>query len=413
MKCTHCANPARGNLILSISSGEERRPAEEIDVKARQRKTSHPPALISGSHRTMEQFYVNIRKKGGGYINPFLLSKIITQTIGPLLTAKNTPEGLLTKLNKDQIDKLNGIKTGEIDIEAVLNEAKNTSKGTIFFPELKYSEDDEIIEELSDQGVYKVERILKRGSPALNEKGTKEGLRNTGLFILHFKKSSKPAHINICFIRVVVNTYYPSVFYCSNCHQLGHKKPRCSNPKKCGKCSNDHHDTCDDPTKCINCGGEHPAWNKECPAYQHETKVIRYAIDNNVPFTEARRRLQTSAGLKNIAQAVKQTEEIEALKQEITRLQKQNEELLKMTSIQLQSNNNNTSKVTTATKKSSSKTPAQDLLDNMRKKMEESRTTTSYEDLESSEEMETETISLGKTKSRKNSISPSKKKTKT
>ena len=69
--------------------------------------------------------------------------------------------------------------------------------------------------------------------------------------------------------------------------------------------------------------------------------------------------------------------------------------------------------MTTATKKSSSKTPAQDLLDNMRKKMEESRTTTSYEDLESSEEMETETISLGKTKSRKNSISPSKKKTKT
>lgn len=59
-------------------------------------------------------------------------------------------------------------------IEVIKDERKNSSKGTIFYPAFNFVEDREILEELSQQGVTYIERILKKGTAHQNECGTKE-----------------------------------------------------------------------------------------------------------------------------------------------------------------------------------------------------------------------------------------------
>lgn len=176
--------------------------------------------------------YVNIKRKDGGYLNPFLLSKTITHTIGLLTTAKNTKEGLLTRLTAAQIVKINAAKVNGFELVATPNARLNHSKGTIYFPDFNRITEQEIMQELKEQGVIGVERILRKGTPNPDEV-TKTGLKNTGIFVLDFNKANKPEHITICFERVLVKTYYPNPRKCNACHRFGHTAKWCKQERRC------------------------------------------------------------------------------------------------------------------------------------------------------------------------------------
>lgn len=75
--------------------------------------------------------FVNISRKDGGYLNPSLLSKTTTHTIGLLISAKNTKEGLLTKLTAAQIVKINDAKVNGFELVATPSDRLNHPKGTI------------------------------------------------------------------------------------------------------------------------------------------------------------------------------------------------------------------------------------------------------------------------------------------
>lgn len=68
----------------------------------------------------MEKIFVYIRPKDGGFISPFLLAKFIEQNLGPIES--------LTKLNHEQINKLNGAEISGITIEVIANDKMNTSE---------------------------------------------------------------------------------------------------------------------------------------------------------------------------------------------------------------------------------------------------------------------------------------------
>lgn len=268
----------------------------------------------------MEKFFVYIRPKDGGFISPFLLAKYIEQNIGPIDAAKNTKDGLLTKLNEQQIAKLNGCNIAGTIMEVIANEKMNTSRGVIFYPPFKYITNQEIIEALSPQGVKDISRILKKGTNTTNEKETTEGRINTGLFTITFSKSKIPINIKICYENVKINPYYPNPIKCQNCHLFGHKKLSCRNNKICGNCGDLFHEDCPNTPKCTNCNENHPAWDNKCPMWKNEKDIIKYAIDYEVPFKEARQRQQTNTNLKTYATTLQSNSEVQSLKEEIKQL---------------------------------------------------------------------------------------------
>lgn len=145
----------------------------------------------------MEKFFVTIKPKDEEFLSPFLLSKFIENNIGPIAFAKNTNEGLLTKLNETQISKIHGASIGNITLEVTRNERMNTSRGVVFCPAFKYITDEDIVSNLNNQSVTEVSRILKKGIARTKEKGTINGRTNTGLFILTFKKPKAPINIKV------------------------------------------------------------------------------------------------------------------------------------------------------------------------------------------------------------------------
>ena len=235
---------------------------------------------------------IKLKTAGGEYLSPFLLEKKISQKIGKVSYAKNTSRGqfLIETENTGQTNKIMAIKTvQEVAVSVSLEET--FTKGVINAKSLIYLTDETLLRELSEQGVAKVERILRRGVAEVGEPKIKEGFRSAGLFVLFFEGLRKPDKIKIGFECFKVSTYYPQPLHCNGCHNWGHLSRGCKK-KICGKCAADTHTTanCDSGfVKCPNCSGTHEAWNKNCEAYILEKKIIKHKTDNNVGIHEARK----------------------------------------------------------------------------------------------------------------------------
>lgn len=131
---------------------------------------------------------IKLKTAGGEYLSPFLFEKEISQKIGKVSYAKNTSRGqfLIETENADQTNKIMTIKTvGEVAVSVSLEET--FTKGVINAKSLIYLTDETLLRELSEQGVAKVERILRRGVAEDGEPKIKEGFRSAGLFLLFLR----------------------------------------------------------------------------------------------------------------------------------------------------------------------------------------------------------------------------------
>lgn len=292
----------------------------------------------------MEKFFVVIKPADGGFISPFLLSKHIETIIGKNFTAKNTKEGTLMEINEEQIVKVNKSMIQGREIKAEKHAFMNNSKGTIYYPALNYAEDSEILEELKEQGVKKVTRFLRKGIPNTGEKGVtnEKGipLQNTGVFLIEFNTPKRPDQIVICHEKLNVRSYYPNPRTCNNCGDPTHSQTTCRNTKRCLKCSEIHDNDCTSPAKCINCSGNHVTYFRNCPTLMQEKKVIKYAVDNNISKTAARKRIQITHGT-SYAGALKNNE-TEQLKQELANMKELNQILMKRIEAMKENQNNTT-----------------------------------------------------------------------
>ena len=61
--------------------------------------------------------------------------------------------------------------------------------------------------------------------------------------------------------------------------------------QKCGQAGHEDHE-CQNEVKCANCKGDHPAYKRSCPKWLTEKKIIKEKYENNIPFSEARKRLE-------------------------------------------------------------------------------------------------------------------------
>ena len=176
-------------------------------------------------------------------------------------------------------------------VSASAHRTLNSSKGVIkdYHRDLYFMSDEEILTELSDQGVTDVSRFL------LKKDG--ESIKTNTLFVT-FNTPTPPKELKIGYYIVKVQIYIPNPLRCFNCQKFGHSKRFCKNPLACWKCGREGHDGSEctaETTCCLNCKGDHCASSKSCPIWIQEKDIQRIKTERGLSYGDAKRLVTSSS----------------------------------------------------------------------------------------------------------------------
>ena len=219
-------------------------------------------------------------------ISPFALNKGIQGLAGTPKTVKLLRSGaLLVEVSKEVHAKnlLKATTLAQCPVKATAHKTLNSCRGVIRCPDIKNCSDEEILENLSSQGVTYIRRITV----------LREGERKaTGTFIVTFAGSTLPSHLKVGYLSVRVDTYIPNPMRCFKCQKYGHFSNYCKHSEVCEKCAQPKHDgTCSQQICCINCQGDHPASSRNCPIWKQEKEIQSLKAKCNISYMEAKKRL--------------------------------------------------------------------------------------------------------------------------
>ena len=218
-------------------------------------------------------------------LSPFAVHKGIQGIAGTVKEVKRLRSGdiLVTCLKKAQADNLLRATTlANVGIKASPHRSLNSSKGVIRARELRYTDEDEIKQELRPQGVVNVRRMEFK----------KEGqVVKTDTYILTFNRPEPPRNLIVGYLNIKVDLFIPNPLRCFKCQKFGHGKDRCRAEVACFRCGQKGHDNtaCQNDPKCINCQGDHMAISKNCPVWIKEKEIQRVKLERQISFPEARK----------------------------------------------------------------------------------------------------------------------------
>ena len=135
---------------------------------------------------------------------------------------------LVEYTNKKQIENLLRLKSfHNLKVQVSLHASLNTCKGVVRCPDLKGVSEEEILEEMREQGVIHVRRIKVRRDDAL---------KDTNTFVFTFNTSVLPKQLKVAFLRVSVDPYIPNPLRCYACQVFGHHENKCHREEICANC---------------------------------------------------------------------------------------------------------------------------------------------------------------------------------
>ncbi|XP_062712300.1 uncharacterized protein LOC134289796 [Aedes albopictus] len=192
--------------------------------------------------------------------------------------------------------------TDGFPIKIVEHPVLNVSKCVISCSDTCIYSDEELVEELRDQGVKEVRRITKRDG---NQRV------NTPTIILTIQGTVVPEDIYVGWIRCRTRPFYPTPMLCYCCWDFGHTRARCqlqSNPI-CGNCSGKHTSTPETPCTlasfCKRCNtNDHPLSSRKCPIYVKEDEIQHLRVDLGVSYPAAKRQYDLRYSSKSMASTV-------------------------------------------------------------------------------------------------------------
>ena len=169
------------------------------------------------------------------------------------------------------------------NVTVSLHKSLNQAKGTIFAPELRFMDEDELLEGMRGDGVTHVRRITTY----------RDGQRrNTNLLVLTFQTSRLPVKFTTGYLSFEVKPFIPNPLRCYKCQKFGHGKNSCDQPARCSDCAQPQHEgsPCQSPKKCVNCDSDgHGAGSKDCPQWQKEKKICEIKVTRDISYSEARK----------------------------------------------------------------------------------------------------------------------------
>ena len=195
-------------------------------------------------------------------LSPFVIEKQIEALIGtPKSVKKMRNQTLLVETTrKIQTEQLLKCKTFfNLSIEVSEHKTLNSSKGIIRDKALKGESEENIKDNLQDQGVTAVKRFKIR-------KG--HDLVSTNTLLLTFNSVVPPKSLKIFYRIIPVEVYIPNPLRCFNCQRFGHHENNC--PVDLGSI-------------CERCGmGGHEVWKKE-------KEIMKLKVTKNLTYPEARK----------------------------------------------------------------------------------------------------------------------------
>ncbi|MES9994349.1 MAG: hypothetical protein ABW098_20560, partial [Candidatus Thiodiazotropha sp.] len=243
------------------------------------------PATSSASPRFLVISSTEERQMSS--VSPFVIEKVLNGIAGVPKSIKKLKSGdlLVEYVNKKQIESLLRLdKFFDLSVKVSLHGSLNSCKGVVRCPDLKGCSDQEILENMREQGVIGVRRIKVRRD------GT---LKDTNTFVFTFNTSVLPKQLKIAFLRVPVDVYIPNPLRCYQCQMFGHHEDRCKKETICANCGQPQHcrdeTDCKNPAKCYNCKEDHPANSRQCQAWHTEKEILKVKYTRNISFPEARK----------------------------------------------------------------------------------------------------------------------------
>ncbi|KAL5011335.1 hypothetical protein ScPMuIL_009886 [Solemya velum] len=246
----------------------KKRKCDLIQTDNTERDTDLPPIIQTWSRFLVMAMYLpegtsNTLSK----LSPFVLHKTFQGLCGELKSLKKLTNGsiLIQCMNSKQSALLRSTKTfAGIKVSITPHEKLNSSKGVIRSPDLRYVEEQEIVDSIPS--VTSAKRITIT-------KGNKKVPTNT--FILDFTQPTPPSTLTFGYTKLNVDPYVPNPLRCFQCQRYGHHKSNCRGQACCSNCGKKDHEreNCSNDPYCINCKGLHPATDKNCPEWILEKKV--------------------------------------------------------------------------------------------------------------------------------------------
>ena len=191
--------------------------------------------------------------------------------------------------NKKQIESLLRLqKFHDLRVQVSLHSSLNTCKGFVRCPDFKGVSEQEILEEMREQGLINVRRIKVRNDGIL---------KDTNTFVFTFNTSVLPKQLKDAFLRVSVDPYIPNPLRCYACQVFAHHKNNCHRVEICANCGQAKHSAdetdCKRPPKCFNCKEDHPPNSRQCQAWHTEKEILKVKYTRNISFPEARKIVET------------------------------------------------------------------------------------------------------------------------
>lgn len=234
-----------------------------------------------------------------------------------------------SKTQTEKLMKLKRLQGEEWEIQR--NEKLNTSKGTIFAPDLIELEEGEILEWMAEYGVKEVRRFTKK---------TREGkTENTPILLLTFDSSSCPEKIKLDYISYTVRKHIPNPIMCFKCGKLGHIKENCKNEEICLECGETKHEgRCQGDKRCVNCNQQgHSCLNRKvCREWIKGKEICAIKVDMDISYMQAKKEyerrhstpthLPYSGAVRNVSEAQKTDD----LKQQVESMNRRMDEMMRM-----------------------------------------------------------------------------------
>ena len=157
----------------------------------------------------------------------------------------------------------------------------NSSRGVIRCRDLAGMSENDIRDELKDQGVTHVRRVNRKVDGQI---------KATNTLFLTFCQSTLPKDIRIGYLKVNVEPFIPNPLRCFKCQKFGHGAQRCNSKETvCPICASVHEGKCTKPPKCVNCEGDHASSSKDCNVWKREKEIQTVKTEKKLSYPDARK----------------------------------------------------------------------------------------------------------------------------
>lgn len=217
------------------------------------------------------------------YYSCFAIHRSIRAVSSEIQSVSELRDGNILLLVKNKIiaERFLSLKElpGICNIKAKYHENLNFSKGTVFAPFLNNVPEEEIVSELSSQGVVAAYKFQRKN----NDK-----MQPTGVVLLTFDLYHIPEKMDIAWRKVHVRQYIPNPMRCKSCQLLGHTAKFCKRSPACSICNFPPHSPVEcTRTFCANCFADHPSSSNKCPKFIQAKETLKIKITNKCTLKEA------------------------------------------------------------------------------------------------------------------------------